>query len=365
MSDSFENRLRDHFAERARRVQVEPDAEQFVEHSVGHSHRQGALAGWAVALTVVVAGAGVITGANLVSAGSTDRPQATAPSTTAPSRVGASLAPNATGGPTLPPVANQNPYRFLFSRVSSSGVTVRAYSAGSSTAGACTQAVSCAPTGSVPGGMPCPQGAMCVRPLVQPSPSQPTGSGSSGGAATNAVPPQSTSNCDQLVVELSTDKAVGIGSVPEPTTAPSPNTLEVLGSGTFGSAEADPVDWVAVWVGSGTVTVRLMVGGSAVDAMPPNSGIVVLTVGGSPGLAGATVVGVDPSGASVATAPADQVVVPDATSCPVPPTDPSSTTTTTVPGGPVPATTTTTTSATAPPDPTPAPMMPAVRSPKS
>jgi len=370
MSDSFENRLRDHLAERARRVEVEPDADQFVDHSVGGSHRRGALAGWAVGLIIVVAGAGVVTGANLVGAGSNDRPQASAPSTTDPARVGASLAPNPSGGPSVPSVANQNPYRFLFTRVSSSAVTIRAYSGGLSTTGACTQGVSCAPSGSLPGGTPCPQRAMCARPIVQPSPNQPTGSGSTGSASINAAPPPSTSSCDHLVVELSTDKAVGIGSVPLPTTTPpSPTTLEVLGSGTFGSAEAAPVDWVAVWVGGGAVNVRLMVGGSAVDTMAPSAGIVVLTVGGSPGLAGATVMGVDQSGASVATAPADQVVVPDATSCPVPPTDPSSTTTTTTttePGGPMPpTTTTTTTSATVPPEPTPAPMMPAVPSPKS
>ena len=310
---------------------------------------------------------GVAAGANLVGAGSTDRLQATAPSTTGPARAGASLAPNPSGGPALPSAANQNPYRFLFTRVSSSGVTIRAYSAGLSTTGACTQGVGCAPSGSLPGTTPCPEGAMCARPLVPAPPNQSTGSGSTGSGAVNAVPPPSTASCDQLVVELSTDKAVGIGSVPQPTTSsPSPTTMEVLGSGTFGSAEAAPVDWVAVWVGGAAVNVRLMVGGSAVDAMAPNAGIAVLTVGGSPGLAGATVVGVGQSGASVATAPADQVVVPDATSCPVPPTDPSSTTTTTVPGSAIPTTTTTsTTSPAVPPEPTPAPMMPAVPSPKS
>jgi hypothetical protein len=138
------------------------------------------------------------------------------------------------------------------------------------------------------------------------------------------VPSQPTAECGQLVIELSTDKAVGSGSVPRPTmAAPSPVTVELLGVGSFGTAEGAPVGWVAVWVGSGVASVHLSSGGTAVDAMAPNSGIVVLAVPGNSKLAGATVVGVDQSGAAVATVPADQVSGPDASNaCTTLPTKP-------------------------------------------
>jgi hypothetical protein len=111
---------------------------------------------------------------------------------------------------------------------------------------------------------------------------------------------------------------------------PSPDTVEPLGVGSFGTAEGAPVGWVAVWVGSGVTSVHLSSGGTAVDAMAPNSGIVVLAVPGNSELAGATVVGVDQRGAAVATVPADQVSGPDASNaCTTLPTKPPATTTTT------------------------------------
>jgi hypothetical protein len=147
-----------------------------------------------------------------------------------------------------------------------------------------------------------------------------------------------------LVVELSTDKAVGIGSIPRPTTAaPSPDTVEILGVGSFGTEEGAPAGWVAVWVGSGVASVHLSSGGTLVDAMAPSSGIVVLAVAGDPKLTGAMVIGVDQSGTAVATLPADQAPGPEASiGCTTLPTNPPSTTTPTTTTTPTPTTTPTT-----------------------
>jgi hypothetical protein len=132
-------------------------------------------------------------------------------------------------------------------------------------------------------------------------------------------------------------------------TAPSPATVDVLGMGSFGTAEGAPVVWVAVWVGSGVASVHLSSDGNVVDAMAPNSGIAVLAMQGNAELTGATVTAVDQSGAAVATTPADQVSGPDAANACMPlPTTPPTTTTTTTTTDPtttttVPPTTTTTT----------------------
>ncbi len=157
-----------------------------------------------------------------------------------------------------------------------------------------------------------------------------TGSGSPGSGPADTVPLQPTTGCGQLVVELSTDKAVGNDSVPRPTiAAPSPDTVVILGGGSFGVAEGAPVTWVAVWVGGAVASVRLSSGGTTVDAMAPSSGIVVLAMPGKSELTGATVVGVDQNGSAVGTVPADQVPGPAAsTDCStVPPNPPSPTTT--------------------------------------
>ncbi len=334
MSDEFEDRLRTHLAAKAAQVQVDPDPGALMERSVGRSWHRGILAVGAVAIALIFAGSGVLTGVNLVGGRSAASPLASAPSTTVPSRAGASLAPSSSEASNLPSTATQTPYTFLFARTTSSGVTIRAYGYGSSTTGGCTQAALCPPVGIVPGPTPCPKGAICAQPTVIPQaqsgatgdgrasaggtassgnavgapktlPAQPNGSGS-GGSSVGTAPSQPTAECGQLVIELSTAKAVGSGTVPRPTMAPSPDKVELLGVGSFGIAEGAPVDWVAVWVGSGMASVHLSSGGTAVDAMAPSSGIVVLAVPGNSELAGATVVGVSQTGAVVATVPADQ-----------------------------------------------------------
>ena len=356
MSDAFEDRLRAHFAGKTAHVQSDPNPGALMERSVGRSGRRRPLAIGAVALAVIVAGSGVLTGVELVGGRSTATPLAAVPSTTIPGRGGASLAPNSAGAPNLPSIAGQTPYTFLFTRTTSSGVTIRAYGSGGGKTGGCTQTVPCPPVGRLPGPAPCPEGAMCAQPLVTPQaqsgtagggdvssgaavgtpetlPSQPAGSGTTGSGTAGTVPPQPTAECGQLVVELSTDKAVGSGSVPRPTTAaPSPDTVEILGVGSFGTEEGAPAGWVAVWVGSGVASVHLSSGGTLVEAMAPSSGIVVLAVAGDPKLTGAMVVGVDQSGTTVATLPADQASGPEASiGCTTLPTNPPSTTTTPTP----------------------------------
>jgi hypothetical protein len=379
MSDAFEDRLRTHLAGTAAEVHTNPDPGALMERLVGRSRHRRLLTMGALAIAVVFAGSGVLTGVNLVGGTSTATPLATAPPTTGPGRAGAALAPSPSGGSNVPSLAIQTPYTFLFTRTTSSGVTIRAYGSGSSTTGGCTQATAC-PPGIVPGPTPCPQGAMCAQPAVIPHtqsgaiggsasgggtmssgtaagapeipPTPPTRSGSTGSTSVGTVPSQGSAQCGQLVLELSTDKAVGSGSVLRPTmAAPSPVTVAVLGVGSFGTAEGAPVSWVAVWVGSGMASVHLTSGGTAVDAMATNSGIVVLAMQGNSELAGATVVGVDQSGAAVATAPADQVSGPDASNACTPlPTTPPTTTTTVPPTTTttVPPTTTTTTTTTPP-----------------
>jgi hypothetical protein len=93
--------------------------------------------------------------------------------------------------------------------------------------------------------------------------------------------------------------------------------------------------------------------------MAPDGGVVVLATSNDAGLDGASVAGLDQSGATVASAPAGQVATPDDVSgCPAPisttPTAPTTTTTTTtVPGGPAPTSTTTTVSGSPVPLPVP------------
>jgi len=114
-----------------------------------------------------------------------------------------------------------------------------------------------------------------------------------------------------LALELSNDRAVGDGQVPLPTSAPStPQSLTVLGEGTFGGVEGAPVAWVAVRVGAGVDAVRLASGGVVLDASAPTDGIAVLAAPGASATAGATVVGIDAGGAVVATMPASPVSTP-------------------------------------------------------
>ena len=376
MTDDFEDRLRNHLAGQAAQVRVDPDPSAFLDRSASRTWRRGRVAGCVAALTVVVAGAGVLTGVNLSGATSAAPTPASTP-TTGSDRAGAALAPAASGGQ-VPSIVVGVPYTFLFSRVTSTGVTIRAYSAGTTTTGGCGPAVTCVPSTTVPSVPTCPAGAECAQPIVVPhttgtasgsgATSGASGSGAPSGASggvatpvsppdqppvsvpTTSGPPSTTAGCAPLVVELSTDKAVGTGSVSLPSSTPSPNTVEVLGTGSFGTAEGAPVGWVAVWVGSGVASVQLTAGGAAVDSMAPDGGIVVLAASGDAGLADATVVGLGPTGATVDSVPVGQAATPDvASGCPAPTSTPpvSTTTTTTVPT-PVPASTTTTTVSGAP-----------------
>ena len=377
MSDEFEDRLRTHLIGKAAEMHADPDPSALMELSVGRTGHRRPLTMGAVAIAVILTASGVLAGADLVGGRTSAKPLAAAPTTTVPGRAGAALTPRPSGVSNLPAIAVQTPYTFLFTRTTTSGVTIRAYGSVSSTTGGCTEAAPCPPVGIVPTPTTCPPSATCAQPAVLPQAqtgategssapageaassgtavgtreTQSTSSTGSGSGSTGTVPSQPAAACGQLVIELSTDHAVGSGSVPLLTSAPhSADTVELLGVGSFGTAEGAPVGWVAVWVGSGVTSVHLTSGGTSVDAMAPNSGIVVLAVPGNAELAGATVVGVDQSGAAVATVPADQVPGSDASSvcAALPPEPPASTTTTTTTTAP-PATTTTTTASQATP----------------
>jgi hypothetical protein len=354
MTDDFEDRLRNHLSARAAQIQIEPDPSAFVEHGAARSRRRGVLAAGMAALVVVAAGAGVLVGVDLI--GSSTSAQTATPEP--PGKSGAALAPIGSGGPLTPAIVGQAPYALLFTRVTASGVTIRAYTAGPSSSGGCGPAVVCSPTTSVPPGQTCPSGAVCAQPVVphvsmgasgsttapvegvappgagsvSSEPAVATGTSPTGAASSG--PLEDTSACTPLVLELSTDEAVGTGSVSLPGTAPASSvTLDVLGTGSFGTAERAPVGWVAVSVGNGVSSVQLSVGGTVVDTMAPSSGIVVLAATGDAGLDGASVTGLDPSGANVGSVPAGQVAAPGAPSaCPAPastPVTPTTTTTTT------------------------------------
>ena len=381
MTDDFEDRLRTHLRGQAAQVRVDPDPSAFIDRAAGRTWPRGRVAGCVAALTVVVGGAGILTGVNLSGATSAAPTQASTPATGS-DRAGAALAPAASGGQG-PSIVIGSSYTFLFSRVTTSGVTVRAYSAGTATTGGCGPSVMCVPTTTVPSGPTCPTGAECAQPIVVPhtaanaSESGTTsGSGSTSGGVTTPVvppdqppvsvpvtadPPSAAPACEPLVVELSTDKAVGTGSVSLPSSAtPAPNTVEVLGTGSFGTAEGAPVGWVAVWVGSGVTSVQLTAGGTTADSMAPDGGVAVLAAVGDAGLADATVVGIGQSGTTVDSVPVGQAATPDgAGGCPAPISTPPVSTTTTVPAPvPVPTTaptTTTTTTTTVSGSPVPVP----------
>ena len=134
------------------------------------------------------------------------------------------------------------------------------------------------------------------------------------------------------MIELSTDKAVGSGSVARPTTTlPSPDTVEILGIGSFGTAEGAPVGWVAVRSGSSVASVHLSSGGTSVDTMAPDAGIVVLAVPGNADLAGATAVGTDQGGWPSPRCRRTRCPDPTTDTCTSLPTGPSATTTTVPP----------------------------------
>ena len=340
MNDPLEDRLRAHFTGKAAQAQADPDPGALMERAAGHSAGRRMLVG-AVVLGAVLAGSGALAGAELAGGGSSSPSQlAAAPSTTVPSTTvggGAGTAsPDASGDPNLPATTSPTPYTLLFTRTTSAGVTIRSYE---------TQAV---PIENCTNSAPC-----SVPPVVPLEPGSTTGSGATGSGTTGsgatgsgtanaggvALPPATTTTttgtstttvtttattptiipttttstttlssqpsvgCGSLVVELSTDRAVGTGSVPRPgEAAPTPTTVEILGSGSFGTAEGAPVGWVAVWVGSGVTSVTLSEGGQT-DSMAPESGIAVLALPGDASLTGATVAGYDQSGAAVSTVP--------------------------------------------------------------
>ena len=341
MTDDLEDRLRRHLADRADAVRAEPDPEAFVNRSAGRSHRPGLVAAAVAALTVVVAGAGVLAGAALGGTGAT----ASAPGgTTPPGRAGAALAPGGAAGRTPASIVLQQAYTSLFTRSTATGVTIRAYSAGSSSGDGCPAGTSCPLSTTVPTDptttTSCPADVPCAEPAVTP---HATGGPIAAGGGVVPAPGATPDPCAQLVVELSTDRAVGTDTATLPSATPAADALQVLGSGSFGVAEGDPVSWVAVSVGTGVDSVQLSIGGSPVDDMEPLGGLVVLAVPGAAGLTGASVVGLDPSGHTVAAAPAQQVVLPagtdscaSGTSPTTPPTTVPATTTTTAPAGAVP-----------------------------
>ncbi len=379
MTDDFEDRLRNHLRVQAAQVQAEPDPSAFVEHGAARSPRRGVRAGAAALLTLVAIGAGMLIGVDAIGSSPTAQPAA-AP--TSPGRAGADLAPSNSGGPLTPAIVGQSPYSFLFSRTSASGVTVRAYTAGSTTGGGCGPAVVCTPGTTVPPTPACPRGATCAQPLVPhvsggstgstnpavegvaPSGSNAVTSSQPVGSGTSTTSSGPVSGCTPLILELSTDQAVGTGSVSLPETAPTASgALDVLGSGSFGTTEGAPVAWVAVSVGDGVASTQLSVGGAVVDSMAPNSGVVVLVATGQASLDGASVIGLDQSSTVVGTVPVGQTAGPDATAvCPAPAstpvttptsttstTSPSPTTSTTSPTSPTPTTSTTSTTTPASP----------------
>ncbi len=348
MSDPLEARLRRHLADRAAAVEVAPDPVGFIHRSVRRRRRTGAVAG-GLALAVVLAGAGVAGGASLAGGGASPT---SARSEASPFRPGpgASTAPGGAG----PAIVGQTALAPLFTRTTPSGVIIRVYALTGSAGPGCAPTGSCPPTGTVPAPVPCPAGALCARPMVEPPQTSPA-DGSTPGTA--GSPPVAPPSCSGLIIEMSTDRAVATATAAWPTTPPAaPGTLAVLGAGSFGAAEGGPVGWVAVQVGTGIASVRFGSGGGPGDTMAPSSGVAVLAAPGGSSAAGADVTGLDPQGATVATASSAQVSGGSGCRAPVPPTatPPTSPSTTVPPTTPSTTTTTTpaTTPATTPPTPT-------------
>ena len=357
MTDNIEERLRSRFAHRTAAITATPDLAALVGSSTRPSRGVGVRTAGAVGLVLLVGGAGLFTGIGLEGGGPAASPAArpspprgaAAPSTARIGAAGADLAPGA--GPSI---VVQPTYTFLFSRTTASGITIRAYNTGPAGVGGCAPAASCPPI-SGGGTPPCPTGALCAQPAGAPVAGSGVASGGgsvsggtvsggtvSSGPATpsptippasvpptlplNTVPPSTVppstvppapapsppaSPCNQVVLELSNARAVGDAQVLLPTGAPSaPQGLTVLGEGTFGVVEGSPVAWVAVRVGTGVDTVRLVSNGVVLDASVPTDSIVVLAAPGSSPPAGATVVGINGAGAVVATVPAGPASTP-------------------------------------------------------
>jgi hypothetical protein len=338
MTDPVEDRLRDHFADRAAQVTATPDADGFVNRSAGRDRPATALlAGLAVAV-VVLAGGGFGTGLAVAGSGTATTP----PTASAGPAVGVAPSPStgSVAGTEVPSgtdaTATLTP---LFIRTTASGVTIRAYTA--PVVSGCAPGTACPPIRVGPTPLPCPSNGMCAEPANPPAS---TGGGTSGSGAggttgsagsgapttgeTNAAttttgttntgtavtgtvstgPTGSGTGCEALTLELSTDQAVATAQIAVPAPPAGSGTgVSVLGSGSFGVAEGGPAGWVAVEVGTGVSAVHLVAaGGAVVDAMTPSSGLAVLALTGSDPLTGWTVVGLGPSGATVASTPVVQ-----------------------------------------------------------
>jgi hypothetical protein len=349
MTDPLEDRLRSHFADRAGRVTADPDPSTLVERSAGRPRLGVPLVAGLVAAVAVLTGGSFLTGMSVASS---------SPAPAARGGGGAAV-PGALESPAsgvnLPSTAVVPALTSLFTRTTTSGVTIRAYTSGTT-------------LGVGPGPLACPAGMMCAQPITTPltprDPSANGGTDSSGSSPSGAtassgmIGPDSTIStvgtvpsepprCQEVTLEMSTDRAVSSVAVAGPTgVAVGPNSVELLATGSFGEVEGGPVGWVAVAVGSNVPSVQLVSStGTVIDATTPASGVVVLAAVGSTVLGDASVVGLSPAGATLATVPVDLGVTPAPGCSPVtpgPPVTPPTTvpTTTTGPGGSASTTTT-------------------------
>jgi hypothetical protein len=350
MTDPVEDRLRDHFADRAARVTVPPDPEGLVNRPTGRARPGAALVAGLVAAVVVLVGGGFGTGLAVAGSRTSSVPPTSA---VAPAASGAPSASTGAVSGIVPSRGTVGAVALtpLFTRTSASGVTIRAYT--SSTGDKCAASSACPPVGVIPAPGPCPPNAMCAQPAVPPAvPPASAGSGSSGvatggsgGAAgsttsgsgtlvpgtVSSVPTGPVTGCQSLTLELSTDLAVATALIAAPTGSTGPPTgVTVLGSGTFGEPEGGPTGWVAVRAGTDVAALHLVsAAGVVADAMAPSSGVAVLAITGPDPLAGLAVAGLDPAGATVASVALDQATPAPTPSClSVPPGPPTTTPTT-------------------------------------
>jgi hypothetical protein len=335
VTDPFEDRLRAHFAAKAATIEVVADPDGLMDRAARRSVARRPLAIAAVVLAAVIASSGVLTGVELAGGSSTKAHHAALPAASGVGGAGA-MAPYRAGASASPSIAVDTPYTLLFTRTTASGVTIRAYQSAAGTGG-CTQNAECLPPGRLPAPTPCPTGALCAQPQASSHAQTGVIGGGTAQSGGGSTPPLPVTGCGPLIVELSTDEAVGRTSVPLPSVGPSSSQgVVILGAGSFGTEEGAPVGWVAAWVADDVVSAHLVAAGVTVDAMAPSSGMVVLAVPGNPDLGGASVVGLDQGGTVVGSSAVSETPASDVTSgCPSVPT---STTTTTQP----PTTTTTT-----------------------
>jgi hypothetical protein len=330
MTDPLEDRLRSHFAERADRVTAEPDPSTLVERSAVRPHLGVALLASLVAVVAVLTGGGFLTGIAVASSSPAPAPRP-GPNVPAASS-GSAVASAPAVGPTAATSGVAQTFTSLFTRTTTSGVTIRAYGSG-------------AATGVVPAPVSCLPGVMCAQPIITPlkpvSGPAATGTASSvsgrAGASASAggsgpattigtavLVPQVSRRCQEVTLEMSTEQAVSSVAIVGPTAASvAPSSMQLLGTGSFGQAEGGPVGWVALAVGSNVSSVRLeSATGTVVDTMAPISGMVVLAAPGSTVPGGMSVVFITGAGSTVATLPANQGMYPAPGCTPVTPIAP-------------------------------------------